>query len=70
LKAHGFESRGRTVIVAWAAEGAEPATVSLTKGVWTALDLQGNELDVTRLAITQRPVYLVSQKSRPGRFPW
>ena len=70
LKAYGFESCRRTVIVAWAAEGAGPVTVSWTKGTWKAADLLGNELDVTRLAITQRPVYLVSQKTRPERFPW
>jgi len=70
VKAYGFESPGRTVIVAWAAEGAEPVTVSLTKEGWRAVDLQGNELDVTRLAITPRPVYLVSKKPAPGTLPW
>ncbi|MBN2129526.1 MAG: carbohydrate binding domain-containing protein [Sedimentisphaerales bacterium] len=70
LKAYGFESYRRTVIVAWAAEGAGPVTVSWTKGTWKAVDLLGNELDVTHLAITQRPVYLVSQKSKPGMVPW
>ena len=43
--AYGFESQGRTVIVAWAIEEAKPATVSIAGKGWKAVDLQGNQLN-------------------------
>ena len=69
VKAYGFESRGRTVVVAWIAEGAEPARFTLKRG-WIAIDLQGNELDAERVTVTERPVYFVSETAKDGRLPW
>jgi hypothetical protein len=69
VKAYGFESRGRTIIVAWTVEGTEPADIALKQN-WIAVDLQGNELDARRITVTERPVYLVSQAVERGELPW
>jgi hypothetical protein len=69
VKAYGFESRGRTIIVAWTVEGAEPTDFALKRN-WIAVDLQGNELDAPRVTVTERPVYLVSEASGRGELPW
>ncbi|MCX5637707.1 MAG: carbohydrate binding domain-containing protein [Planctomycetota bacterium] len=70
LKAYGFETDGRTVIVAWAEEGAKPREISLAGKPWRAVDLQGNELKVNRVTLTERPVYFVAKGTALKEFPW
>jgi len=68
--AYGFESQGRTIIVAWAAEEAKPAAVPLTGKDWRAVDLQGNPLNKASIAVTERPVYFVTEGTKPDTLPW
>ena len=70
LTAYGFESDGRTVIVAWAQEGAVESNVSLAGELWQAVDLQGNELKVDGISLTERPVYFVAEGNMPEELPW
>jgi len=70
LKAYGFESDGRTVIVAWAKEGAGKREVFLDGKPWQVVDLQGNELDVDRISLTGRPVYFVAEGTMPKELLW
>jgi hypothetical protein len=70
LKAYGFESDGRTVIVAWVKEGAGRREISLAGKPWQAIDLQGNELRVDTISLTERPVYFVAEGTMPEEFPW
>ena len=70
LKAYGFESGGRTVVVAWAVEEGEPANLAVRTADWKAMDLQGNELDAVDITLTQRPMYFVSTKATSGSSPW
>jgi hypothetical protein len=72
LKAYGFETDGRTVIVAWMEEGlpaaqgtaqagAEQREISLIGKPWRAVDLQGNDLKSDSVILTERPVYFVAE---------
>jgi len=70
MKAYGFESDGRTVIVAWAQEGAEKREISLASKSWKAIDLQGNELEADRISLTGRPVYFVAEGTMLKELPW
>jgi len=70
IKAYGFETDGRTVIVAWAQEGAEPREISLTGKGWRAVDLQGNDLKVDNVTLSERPVYFVAKGTGLKEFPW
>jgi hypothetical protein len=70
VQTHGFESHGRIVIVAWGKEGTEPKEVSLAGTTWRAVDLQGNELNVQKVTLTDRPIYFVSEESPPKHLPW
>ena len=70
LKAYGFESDGRIVIVTWKQEGAENIEISLAGKPWKVVDLQGNELEVYRISLTGRPVYFVAEGTVPEEFPW
>jgi hypothetical protein len=70
LKAYGFESNGRTVIVTWAQEGSEEREISLTGKPWKVIDLQGNELEVDKISLTGRPVYFVAEGTMPNELPW
>jgi len=70
LKGYGFESNGRTVIVAWAQEGAGGIEISLLGTPWQVVDLQGNELEVDGISLTQRPVYFVANGTMPTELPW
>ncbi len=70
IRAYGFESDGRTVIVAWMEEGAERRDISLTGKRWRAVDLQGNELKVDNVTLSERPVYFVAKGTALKEFPW
>jgi hypothetical protein len=70
VKAYGFGSGGRAIVVAWATEGAEPVSIPAIETGWKAVDLQGNELDAASLVLTRRPVYFVSQAMKPEKVPW
>jgi len=70
LKAYGFESDGRTVIIAWAREGAGRREISLAGKPWQAVELQGNTLEVGRFSMTERPVYFVVEGTMPEELPW
>jgi hypothetical protein len=70
LKAYGFESDGRTVIVAWTQEGSENTEVSLVGKPWKVIDLQGNELQLDAISLTSRPVYFVTEGTMPKELPW
>jgi len=70
LKAYGFESNGRTIIVAWTQEGVGEKEISLIDKPWKAIDLQGNELEVDRISLTGRPVYFVTEGTMPKELPW
>jgi hypothetical protein len=68
--AYGFESHGRTVIVVWTAEEAQPTTVFLTGKGWKAVDIQGNPLSTENLVVTERPIYFVTEETKPVALPW
>jgi len=76
VKAYGFETDGRTVIIAWMKEGAEPRTISLSGKPWRAMDLQGDELKVDNVLLSERPIYFVAQsqgdafRRKLKEFPW
>jgi len=70
IKAYGFETDGRTVIIAWAEEGAEPRTISLSGKPWRAIDMQGNELKVDSVSLSKRPIYFMAKGTRLKEFPW
>jgi hypothetical protein len=70
LKAYGFESDGQTVIVAWTQEGAGRREISLTGKPWRAVDLQGNELELDRILLADRPVYFTVKGTMPEELPW
>jgi hypothetical protein len=70
IKAYGFESDGRTVIVAWVQEGAGKREISLAGKLWKAIDLQGNELEVDGISLTGRPVYFVAEGTMQKELPW
>ncbi len=70
LAAYGFESQGRTVIVAWATDETKPASISLAGKSWKAIDIQGKVLSVQSVAVTQRPIYFVAEGTGLKQFPW
>jgi hypothetical protein len=70
IKSYGFETRGRTVVVAWLKEGFKPRKISLIGKQWAATDLQGNELEVDTVTLTGRPVYFVARGSSGKKPPW
>jgi len=70
VRAFGFETDGRTVIVAWTEEGSKPKELSLSGKPWRVVDLQGNELKVDRLLLTERPVYFWAKGTALKEFPW
>ena len=70
VKAYGFETDGRTVIIAWAQEGAEPQEISLAGKPWRVVDLQGNELKIDTVILTERPIYFVAKGTAVKEFPW
>ncbi|UCH70815.1 MAG: hypothetical protein JSV29_02205, partial [Candidatus Bathyarchaeota archaeon] len=70
LKAYGFESDGRTVIIAWSREGAGRREIFLAGKPWQAVELQGNTLEVGRFSMTERPVYFVVEGTMPEELPW
>jgi hypothetical protein len=70
VKAYGFETDGRTVIIAWAKEGAAPRVISLSGKPWRAMDMQGNELKVDGVSLSERPIYFVAKGTRLKDFPW
>lgn len=70
IKAYGFETAGRTVVVAWAKEDTETVQILLTGKPWRAVDLQGNELEAGNIVLTDRPVYFVSQRTTFKQLPW
>lgn len=70
FKAYGFESNGRIVIVTWKQEGAEEKELSLAGKPWRVIDLQGNELEVDTISVTERPVYFVAEGTMPEELPW
>jgi len=70
VKVYGFETGGRTVIIAWAEEGAQPRPIDLTGKPWRAVDLQGNELKPDSVVLTGRPIYFVAEGTSLRELPW
>ena len=78
VKVYGFQSQGRTVIIAWMEEGAQPRPVHLPNRdgqaiagkPWRAVDLQGNELARDSVVLTERPIYFVAEGTPLAEFPW
>jgi len=70
IKAYGFETDGRTVIIAWVKEGTQPRVISLAGNPWRAMDIQGNELKVDHVLLSERPIYFVAKGTRLKKFPW
>lgn len=70
VQAYGFETRGQTVIVAWAAEGTAPNRIPLTGKAWQVVDIQGNELKQDIVTPTNRPIYLVAKGTSLKELPW
>ena len=68
--AYGFESQGRTILVAWAVEEAKPATISVAGKSWKAVDIQGNQLNTESVTVAERPVYFVTERTKPEALPW
>jgi len=70
VKVYGFQTGGRTVIVAWAQEGAQPRPIYPSGKPWWVVDLQGNELKVDSVLLTGRPIYFVAEGISLAEFPW
>ncbi|MCJ7674050.1 MAG: endo-1,4-beta-xylanase, partial [Sedimentisphaerales bacterium] len=70
VKVYGFTAGGRTVIIAWAEEGAQPRPIYLSGKPWRAVDLQGNELKVDSVVLTGRPIYFVAEGTSLQELPW
>jgi len=70
VKAYGFTTGGRTVIVAWAEEGAQPRPIHLAGKPWRAADLQGNELKPDGVVLAGRPIYFVAEGTSLQKLPW
>lgn len=70
LKAYGFASDGRIVIVTWTQEGGENIEISLTGKPWKVVDLQGNTLEVDKISLTGRPVYFIAEGTMLKELPW
>ncbi len=69
--AYGFESQGRTILVVWAVEvGANNHSPLQAGKGWKAVDLQGNQLNVESVTLTERPIYLVTERLKPETLPW
>lgn len=70
VNAYGFETSGRTVIVAWIKEDTEPVEISLAGKPWRAVDFLGNELETDVITLTERPLYFVTKGTGLGELPW
>ncbi len=70
IQAYGFQTRNRTVIVAWAKDGTEASKISLAGKPWRAVDIQGNGLDAHTVTLTERPIYFVAEGKELPEFPW
>lgn len=70
VKSYGFETDGRTVIIAWVKEGAEPRTISISGKTWRAMDIQGNELKVDSVSLSERPIFFVAKGTKLKELPW
>ncbi|MCU0917929.1 MAG: carbohydrate binding domain-containing protein [Planctomycetes bacterium] len=71
IAAYGFETPGRTILVAWAPDvGANNHSPLQIDENWKAVDLQGNLLNVQNVTLTERPIYLVSEGPVPAPLPW
>jgi hypothetical protein len=70
MAAYGFESQGRTIIVAWAMEEAKPTSIPMGPKGWKAVDLQGNQLNAQSLTVTERPIYFMTEGTGYKQLPW
>ena len=70
IRAYGFETGERTVVIAWTKEGAAQKEISLAEKSWQAVDLQGNELKVDSVSISERPIYFVAKGTNQKESPW
>lgn len=68
-KAYGFESNGRTVIVAWQKEGTTEQ-ISLSSKASRAVDLLGNKINADSVTLTERPIYFVTEGTNRTQLPW
>ncbi|MGQ9610457.1 MAG: carbohydrate binding domain-containing protein [bacterium] len=59
VKAYGFESNGKTIVIAWMEEGAKPTKIFLEGKSCNIIDLQGNVIKSNEIILTERPIYLV-----------
>ncbi len=69
VRAYGFISGEKTIIVAWTEEGAGPVEITPPEP-WRAVDIQGNLLEVRRVKLTERPLYLVARGRYLKEVPW
>ncbi len=69
FKAYGFESLDRTVIVVWTNEDTDSMSISVPEN-WKTIDIQGNELNYNKVAVTERPVYFVAKGTKLQKLPW
>ena len=69
VRAYGFFTEKGTLIVAWREEDAAPVEITLSEP-WKAVDIQGNQLEVNRVKLTERPLYLVARGKYLERAPW
>jgi hypothetical protein len=70
VRAYGFETNDRTVVVAWGQEGAAHKEISLASQSWQVVDFQGNELKVGSVSLSERPVYFIAKGIGLKNFPW
>ena len=70
MSAYGFESNGRTIIVAWMEEGVVIREIDLADKAWRVVDLQGNELQTNTILLTERPVYFIAEGTMQTELPW
>jgi hypothetical protein len=70
IRAYGFESDGRTIIIAWLKEGATTIEISPAEKQWRAVDLQGNEVKTSKITMTGRPVYFIAKGTKLKELPW
>ncbi len=59
VKAFGFESDGKMIVVAWMEEGANSAKISLEGKSCSIIDIQGNKIEKDEVILTERPIYLI-----------
>jgi Glycosyl hydrolase family 10 len=70
IKAYGFKTVGRTVVVAWTKDDTATRQIALAGKPWRVFDLQGNELKADHVVLTNRPVYFVTQGTTFKQLPW